>query len=90
MCLFAKCAAAAPLRARGGRERLFLQEMQTMPKVLVLFEFPTVNGGENSWLTTVDTLRNDGWGIVIGAPAHGPLAARFQQQQLPQSPAHTR
>lgn len=61
-----------------------------MPKVLVLFEFPTLNGGENSWLATVEPLRKLGWEIVAAAPAKGPLARQLDQLQLEHLPLGNR
>ena len=45
-----------------------------MPRVLWLFEYPTLNGGEYSILATLPELRRREFEIVAGAPCHGPLA----------------
>ena len=45
-----------------------------MHHVLVCFEYPTVNGGENSWLATLPYLVNRGIQISAFAPASGPLS----------------
>ena len=45
-----------------------------MPRVLLLFEFPSVNGGENSQLATLEIVRQAGYEVLALAPDQGPLA----------------
>lgn len=47
-------------------------------RVLLLFEFPTLNGGENSLLSVVPTLSADGIALTAAAPAPSPLAAALE------------
>ena len=44
-----------------------------MAKVLVCCEFATLNGGENSMLSTLPILQRAGFRITIAAPEQGPL-----------------
>jgi glycosyltransferase involved in cell wall biosynthesis len=45
-----------------------------MPEILILCEYPTLNGGERSMLATLDGVRAGGFSPVAMAPADGPLA----------------
>jgi glycosyltransferase involved in cell wall biosynthesis len=45
-----------------------------MPEILILCEYPTLNGGERSMLATLDGVRNAGFSPVVMAPGEGPLA----------------
>ena len=45
-----------------------------MREILLLCEYPTLNGGERSMLATLDGVRAAGFTPVIMAPAQGPLA----------------
>lgn len=50
------------------------------PLVLWLNEYPTLNGGERSFLSVLPGLRAEGFEIVAAAPATGELAATLAQQ----------
>ena len=45
-----------------------------MPNVLLLCEYPTISGGEQSMLTTLDRVRRAGIEAAVIAPPAGPLA----------------
>ena len=45
-----------------------------MPKVLLLCEYPSLNGGERSMLATLGGVRSAGFSIAAAAPPEGPLA----------------
>jgi glycosyltransferase involved in cell wall biosynthesis len=45
-----------------------------MPRVLLVFEYPSVHGGENSQLATLRHLTSAGFDMLALAPPHGPLA----------------
>jgi glycosyltransferase involved in cell wall biosynthesis len=45
-----------------------------MPRLFLLCEYATLNGGERSMLSTLETVRAAGWQPVVAAPPHGPLA----------------
>jgi glycosyltransferase involved in cell wall biosynthesis len=45
-----------------------------MPEILILCEYPTLNGGERSMLATFDGVRAAGFSPVVMAPPNGPLA----------------
>ncbi|MGH7134733.1 MAG: hypothetical protein ACREHD_03275, partial [Pirellulales bacterium] len=47
-----------------------------------LFEYPTLNGGERSLLTTLSVLREEAIEPVALAPAKGPLAAELARQNI--------
>ena len=46
-----------------------------MPEILILCEYPTLNGGERSMLATLDGVRAGGFSPTVLAPSDGPLAA---------------
>lgn len=46
-----------------------------MPRVLVLCEYPTLNGGERSLLAAVPALATAGFEICVACPPMGPLSA---------------
>jgi glycosyltransferase involved in cell wall biosynthesis len=48
-----------------------------MPEILILCEYPTLNGGERSMLATLDGVRAGGFTPVVITPADGPLAAEL-------------
>ena len=48
-----------------------------MPEILILCEYPTLNGGERSMLATLDGVRAGGFAPVVIAPPDGPLAAEL-------------
>jgi glycosyltransferase involved in cell wall biosynthesis len=49
-----------------------------MPRVAVLCEFPTLLGGERSWLAALPAIRCSGFAPVVVAPEGGPLAAALR------------
>lgn len=51
-------------------------------RVAVLFEYPSLNGGENSWLATLPAIRKSGIEIVAIAPANGPLQERLRDEGM--------
>lgn len=56
--------------------------------IAVLFEFPTLHGGERSLLAVIDELRRQGSGVEFTAiaPAAGPLAEALSDRKLPHIP----
>jgi glycosyltransferase involved in cell wall biosynthesis len=48
-----------------------------MPEIVLLCEYPTLNGGERSMLATLDGVRAAGFTPVAMAPPEGPLADAF-------------
>ncbi len=54
-----------------------------MPRVLLLFEYPTLNGGEHSLLTLLPLLAEHGCSFQAVAPAHGPLCERLAALAIP-------
>ena len=52
-------------------------------RVLLLFEFPTLNGGENSWLSLAPDLLAAGVDAVAAAPPSGPLACALRRLGIP-------
>lgn len=50
-----------------------------MPKVALLCEYPTLNGGERSMLATLPGLRAAGFEPVVLCPPDGPLGDRLRQ-----------
>jgi glycosyltransferase involved in cell wall biosynthesis len=44
-----------------------------MPRVLLLCEYPTLNGGERSMLATLDGLAQAGFSVAVASPDAGPL-----------------
>ncbi|MCD4726356.1 MAG: glycosyltransferase [Pirellulales bacterium] len=45
-----------------------------MPEIILLCEYPTLNGGERSMLTVLDGVQTAGFTPVVMAPPEGPLA----------------
>ncbi len=54
-----------------------------MPKVLVLCEYGSLNGGEHSLLAVAAGVRAAGFQLQVAAPAAGPLAAAFRAKAFP-------
>jgi glycosyltransferase involved in cell wall biosynthesis len=48
-----------------------------MREILILCEYPTLNGGERSMLATLDGVRAGGFTPAVIAPPHGPLAVEL-------------
>lgn len=53
-----------------------------MPDVLLVFEYPTLNGGEFSLLSILPTVRKAGYRISALAPSCGPLADALVKQKV--------
>ena len=53
-----------------------------MPNVLMLFEYPTLNGGERSALALVDGIRDAGFQLLAAAPRNGELAECLRSSGL--------
>jgi len=51
-----------------------------MPKLLLLCEFATLNGGEQSMLSTLAGVRAAGFAPFVACPAEGPLAETLREQ----------
>jgi glycosyltransferase involved in cell wall biosynthesis len=49
-----------------------------MPEILILCEYPTLNGGERSMLATLDGVRAGGFAPAVIAPPDGPLAKELE------------
>ena len=54
-----------------------------MPRVLVLCEYGSLNGGERSLLAVLGGLGAAGYQMHAAAPAVGPLAAAFAERGVP-------
>jgi len=52
-------------------------------RLLFLFEYPSLNGGERSFLANIDRLRGLGCELHAAAPAQGDLAAALARRNLP-------
>ena len=61
-----------------------------MPEILILCEYPTLNGGERSMLATLDGVRAAGFSPVVMAPADGPLANELATRGTELIPFHCR
>ncbi len=59
-----------------------------MPRVLLVFEYPSVHGGENSQLATLGHLTSDGFDMLALAPPHGPLACALTASGVEVIPWH--
>lgn len=51
-----------------------------MSRALVLCEFPSLNGGERSFLSTLPHLERAGWTIDFACPPQGPLAEALRRR----------
>jgi len=54
-----------------------------VPRVLVLCEYPTRWGGEQSLLSTIPGLRAAGWELEVACPPAGPLAEALRALHVP-------
>lgn len=61
-----------------------------MPRVLLLFEFPTINGGENSQLATLSAVQAAGYHVVALAPKRGQVAVALKARMVDVVPWHVR
>ncbi|MGA2034731.1 MAG: glycosyltransferase family 4 protein [Thermoguttaceae bacterium] len=59
-----------------------------MPRLLLLCEYPTLNGGEQSMLSTLDAVAAAGFSLAAVAPPRGPLAAALAARQVDVLPWH--
>jgi glycosyltransferase involved in cell wall biosynthesis len=57
-----------------------------MPRLLLVFEFPTVSGGENSQLVTLPRVRTAGYDVLALAPDPSPLALALRREDVPVIP----
>ena len=57
-----------------------------MPRVLVLCEFASLNGGERSLLAAADGVRSHGFELLVAAPPTGPLADQLAERRIPLVP----
>jgi len=57
-----------------------------MPKVLLLCEYATLNGGERSMLATLAGIAVAGFQPIVAAPPQGPLAEALRQQGIEHLP----
>jgi glycosyltransferase involved in cell wall biosynthesis len=53
-----------------------------MPEILILCEYPTLNGGERSMLATLDGVRAGGFAPTVIAPPDGPLASELAARSI--------
>lgn len=53
-----------------------------MPRVLLLCEYGSLNGGERSLLAVLDGVRAAGYELHVAAPAVGPLASALGEQHI--------
>ena len=56
------------------------------PKILLFFEYPTLNGGEFSLLAMLESLGRTAFDFVAAAPVAGPLAGRLHKLGIPVHP----
>lgn len=53
-----------------------------MPRVLLVCEYASLNGGERSLLAMLDALEGAAYEFVAAAPQQGPLADEFRRRQI--------
>jgi glycosyltransferase involved in cell wall biosynthesis len=53
-----------------------------MPRVLLLCEYPSLNGGEHSLLAVLGHIRREGFDFIAAAPPQGPLADALARQDV--------
>lgn len=53
-----------------------------MTRLLVHFEYATLNGGERSWLATLSAVREAGFDVSAVGPAEGPLADELVRREV--------
>lgn len=61
-----------------------------MPHIVWLCEFPTLNGGEYSLLSTWPSIREAGFRVTALVPPAGPLVERLQQEGVETAPFSVR
>jgi glycosyltransferase involved in cell wall biosynthesis len=57
-----------------------------MPRLMVACEYPTLNGGERSFLATLDGVRDAGFEICVACPPTGRLAETLADRRVPVVP----
>ncbi len=57
-----------------------------MTRLLVLFEYASLNGGERSWLGSLDSIRAAGFDVTAAGPSEGPLAEELARRDVPLLP----
>jgi glycosyltransferase involved in cell wall biosynthesis len=60
-----------------------------MPNILLLCEFPTLNGGERSMLATLPGIRAAGFAPAVACPVEGPLADALRAEGVEIAPFST-
>ncbi len=61
-----------------------------MPEIVLLCEYPTLNGGERSMLATLEHVRAAGFSPVVMAPPEGPLAEELATRSVEMIPLQCR
>lgn len=61
-----------------------------MPRLLIVCEYPTVLGGENSMLATLPAVAAAGFDVAVAAPFSGPLADALRERGIENVPWETR
>lgn len=56
--------------------------MASSPRLLLLCEYATLNGGEQSMLATLPTVLAAGFEVVVALPSAGPLVTELQSRQI--------
>ena len=52
-------------------------------RVLIVCEYATLNGGENSMLSVLPLIQNDGFELIVAAPDRGELAGQLDAMGVP-------
>lgn len=69
-----------------GTTRQFLTKGLRVPRVLIVCEYASLNGGERSLLSVIDGVRSAGFDLCIAAPPTGPLSEALTNRRVPQVP----
>ncbi|MHB8899630.1 MAG: glycosyltransferase family 4 protein [Thermoguttaceae bacterium] len=59
------------------------------PRLLILCEYSTLNGGEQSMLSTLPAIADAGFSVTVASPPDGPLTARLRQLGVAHAPLAT-
>jgi glycosyltransferase involved in cell wall biosynthesis len=78
------------IKASGGVSPLLPVTERTIPRIAIVFEYGTLNGGEHSMLAVIDRLQDAGFEFVALAPQTGRLADAFQDRNLIHIPLQLR
>ena len=62
--------------------RLGSPDLRTMPRLLILCEYPTLLGGERSMLATLPAVAAAGFDVSVAAPPDGPLADALRERGI--------